>query len=108
MRFSGVESILGWQRFVINAFARRDLIQVVVLHKNKAALNGQIVFRLLLGWDYCHVDSNPKALFILMMLLLSFRSINTQFFRPTQSLSNCICLKGEAKCTPKNYKVLDN
>ncbi|KAI7951270.1 hypothetical protein MJO28_006954 [Puccinia striiformis f. sp. tritici] len=37
MRFSGVESILGWQRFVINAFARRDLIQVVVLHKNKVS-----------------------------------------------------------------------
>ncbi|KAI7942549.1 hypothetical protein MJO28_012576 [Puccinia striiformis f. sp. tritici] len=61
MRFSGVGTILSWQRFAINRFNKEDLIQVQVFHTNALALNGGIVVRLLLGWDYCHVDRDCKA-----------------------------------------------
>ncbi|KAI9605702.1 hypothetical protein H4Q26_004067 [Puccinia striiformis f. sp. tritici PST-130] len=40
---------------------KEDLIQVQVFHTNALALNGGIVVRLLLGWDYCHVDRDCKA-----------------------------------------------
>ncbi|POW23185.1 hypothetical protein PSHT_00383 [Puccinia striiformis] len=61
MRFSGLGTIVSWERFVVNAFEKEDLIQVVVFHKNEAVLNGGTVVRLLLGWDYCHVDSNASG-----------------------------------------------
>ncbi|POW01264.1 hypothetical protein PSTT_12580 [Puccinia striiformis] len=59
VRFSGVGTIVTWQRFVINPLENRDLIQAVVVHKGASPL---LVFvRLLLGWNYCHVDQAINA-----------------------------------------------
>ncbi|KAI9609151.1 hypothetical protein KEM48_002979 [Puccinia striiformis f. sp. tritici PST-130] len=56
VRFSGVGTIVTWQRFVINPLENRDLIQAVV------GASPLLVFvRLLLGWNYCHVDQAINA-----------------------------------------------
>ncbi|KAI7950720.1 hypothetical protein MJO29_009394 [Puccinia striiformis f. sp. tritici] len=57
-----VGTILSWEQFVINPFEGEDLIQVIVFHQNQVALKGGIVIRLLLGWKYCQVNSDIKAL----------------------------------------------
>ncbi|POW09805.1 hypothetical protein PSHT_08957 [Puccinia striiformis] len=71
VRFSGVGTIVTWQRFVINPLENRDLIQAVVVHK-KEVITLRLVelltmiadpcpSGLLLGWNYCHVDQAINA-----------------------------------------------
>ncbi|POW08130.1 hypothetical protein PSTT_07760 [Puccinia striiformis] len=59
MRFCGLGTILSWERFIINAFEKEDLIQVIVFHKNE--VSDRTVVRLLLGWDYCHVHADASG-----------------------------------------------
>ncbi|POW22902.1 hypothetical protein PSHT_00740, partial [Puccinia striiformis] len=49
--FSGVLTIVTLERFIVNNFESQELIQVIVNHNNK----------LLLGWDYCHVEDKAKT-----------------------------------------------
>ncbi|KAH9456946.1 hypothetical protein Pst134EA_020852 [Puccinia striiformis f. sp. tritici] len=58
VRISGLGTLVTWQRFEPNAEEKPDLIQAVVVHKVKGATSVLVYIRLLLGWNYCHVDKS--------------------------------------------------